>query len=302
MIYYTPDDFKIDCETLAQKIKKARLACKVIYGIPQGGTALAMELSRLLGKRVIDTKELAEWDKECVLVVDDVVDSGATISRFKDYQTATLHVKPNTPKEFFPNFHCNLIDDWITYWWESSEEQSLKGNITRILQFIGEDVHRPGLVETPDRVARAYKEMFRGYGPFDFKLKDFPSTYSGLVFRGPVPFYSFCEHHMLPYAGRAYFGYIPDGKVVGASKMIRFIQHCGARLTIQEELTDQIVDIFMKEVQPQGCGLVMSASHLCEACRGVKVPDVPFGTHSLRGIFQEPSVKDEFLWRVGAKL
>jgi GTP cyclohydrolase IA len=180
--------------------------------------------------------------------------------------------------------------------------EKLSSLVREILLLIGEDPTRPGLVETPDRVARAYKEMFRGYGHFDFKLKEFPSKYSGMVFRGPVPFFSFCEHHMLSYEGRAYFGYIPDGKVVGASKMIRFIQHCGARLTIQEELTDQIVDVFMKEVQPQGCGLVMSASHLCEACRGVRVPDVPFGTQSLRGIFQEPSVKEEFLWRCGAKL
>lgn len=151
MIYYSPEQFKVDCEVLAKKIKNARLACKVIYSIPQGGTALAMELSRLLGKRVIDTKELSTWDKECVLVVDDCVDSGATISRFKGYQTAVLHIKSTPPVRFeggarvFPDFHCSMVDDWVTYWWEASEQGSIKNNITRILQYIGEDPTKEGL-------------------------------------------------------------------------------------------------------------------------------------------------------------
>jgi len=168
--------------------------------------------------------------------------------------------------------------------------------VRQLLVEIGEDSDREGLLETPMRVAKAYEEMFRGYGPFDFNLKDFGSCYDGIVARIGVPFYSYCEHHILPYNGVVHFGYIPDCRVVGASKIIRFIQHTTARLSIQEELTVQIADSFMREVQPKGCVVIMSASHLCEACRGVKVPKIPMVTQTVRGIFMDDiAARNEFL-------
>jgi len=178
----------------------------------------------------------------------------------------------------------------------NSKKKRIAKLIESLIRELGDNPDREGLLETPTRVAKAYAEMFRGYDEFDFTFTNFNATYSGIVARIGVPFYSYCEHHMLPYNGVVHFGYIPNGRVVGASKLIRFILHSAARLTIQEELTESIADTFMEQVQPRGCMVIVSASHLCEACRGVKVPGVPFVTDTIRGIFaEEPSVKAEFL-------
>lgn len=292
MIYYSPEQFKVDCEILAKKIKNARLACKVIYGIPQGGTALAMELSRLLGKRVIDTKELATWEKECVLVVDDCVDSGTTISRFKGYTTVVLHIKPCTPKESFPNFHCNMVDDWITYWWEATEERSIRDNVTRILQYIGEDPTRKGLIETPDRVVRSWAELFVGYtqDPKDvFKIFD-EEGYNELVWMKRIEFYSCCEHHMLSFSGQAHVAYIANNeKVIGASKLARLVDIFSRRLSTQERIARQVTEALMENLQPIGAACIIEGAHLCMRCRGVGKQSSIMGTSCLRGKFLEDS-------------
>jgi len=175
-------------------------------------------------------------------------------------------------------------------------KENIENLIRQLLTAIGEDPEREGLKETPFRVAKAYEEMFRGYQPFDFSLKDFGSCYGGIVARIGIPFNSYCEHHMLNFSGVVHFGYIPDCRVVGASKIIRFIQHTTAKLSIQEELTEQLADSFMEEVKPKGCMVIMSASHLCEACRGVKVAGVKMVTQTVRGIFMEDvAARAEFL-------
>jgi len=180
--------------------------------------------------------------------------------------------------------------------YSKSKKNRIAKLITKLLVEIGEDPLREGLLETPIRVANAYEEMFRGYDGFDFSFKDFGSSYNGIVARIGIPFFSHCEHHVAIYRGVVHFGYIPNARVVGASKLIRFIQHTAARLTIQETLTEDIADTFMEQVQPKGCMVIVSASHTCEACRGVKVPDIPIVTDTIRGIFaEEPSVKAEFL-------
>jgi GTP cyclohydrolase I len=296
MIYYSPEQFKVDCEVLAKKIKNARLACKVIYGIPQGGTALAMELSRLLGKRVIDTKELPTWEEECVLVVDDVVDSGATISRFKSYQTAALHIKPCTPKEFFPNFHCNMVDDWITYWWEATKEQSIQDNIVRILQYIGEDPNREGLVKTPYRVVKSWDEIFGGYkiDPATIFTTFEADGYNELVLLKGIEFFSTCEHHMLSFAGRAHIGYIAKDKIVGISKLARLLDIYARRLQIQERIGQQVTQAIEKYLKPAGAACIIEAEHLCMRCRGVEKQNSIMLTSSLTGVFlEEPAARAE---------
>jgi len=289
MIYYSPDDFKTDCESLAQKIKKANLACKVIYGIPQGGTALAMELSRLLGKRVIDTKELSEWDKECVLVVDDVVDSGATISRFEGYKTATLHVKTNTPVRLWPDFNCSVLGDWITYWWESTEERSIQNNIVRMIQFIGEDITREGLLKTPERIVKSWKKIFEGYkiDPASIFTTFEPDGYNQLVLLRNVEFFSNCEHHWQPFFGKAHIGYIAKDRIVGISKLARLLDIYARRLQIQERIGQQVTSDLMKYLDPAGAACIIEAEHLCMRCRGVEKQNSVMVTSSLTGRFLE---------------
>jgi GTP cyclohydrolase IA len=295
MIYYSPEQFRNDCDSLARKIKDARLACKVIYGIPQGGIALAMELGRLLGKRVIDTKELPGWDKECVLVVDDVVDSGATINRFKDYVTAVIHLKVCDQKhfDFLPTFYCHqTTDDWIVYWWESTKEKSIQDNITRILQFIGEDPTRSGLLETPDRVIRSWGEIFAGYqqDPADvFKVFD-EDGYNELVWMKNIEFYSQCEHHMLSFSGQAHVAYIANNeKVIGASKLARLVDIFARRLTTQERIAKSVTEALMTHLQPVGAACIIEGAHLCMRCRGVGKQNSIMGTSCLRGRFLEDS-------------
>jgi GTP cyclohydrolase I len=167
--------------------------------------------------------------------------------------------------------------------------------VEKILVAIGEDPNRGGLRGTPNRVSKAIREMCKGYTDPDFTLTAFDCKYTGLVSRPYIPFYSICEHHMLPYSGYIHFSYMPNGKVVGASKILRFMEHHCSKLTIQEELTDFLLDTFMKQVEPKGAMIIIEASHLCEACRGVRKPNVPFVTQSVRGDYMiDADVKSEF--------
>jgi len=175
-------------------------------------------------------------------------------------------------------------------------EKIIEKYITGILKEIGDDPNREGLKETPKRVAKAYKEWFRGYSKPDFKMKIFTSNYSGMLVRKQIPFQSFCEHHIAMYTGFIDFGYIPNGKVVGISKIVRFMQHYSARLTIQEDLTDMLIDKFCDIIKPKGAIIIIKANHSCEGTRGVKVPNVPTITSAIRGVFEtNQKARDEFL-------
>ena len=169
------------------------------------------------------------------------------------------------------------------------KEQEIAVAIKRIIELLGDNPER-------ERVARAYSEWFRGYGEPDFKMKAFSSDYSGIIIRKQIPFQSFCEHHIAMYKGFIDFGYVPDGKVLGISKIIRFLQHNSARLTIQEDLTDMLINKFCEIVKPKGAIIIVTANHSCEGTRGVKVPDVPTITSSVRGLFaSDATAKAEFL-------
>lgn len=184
----------------------------------------------------------------------------------------------------------------------TNQINKLEKRFKEILEIIGEDPTREGLVETPMRIAKAYTEWFRGYteGP---KYKLFTSKYSGIVIKKNIPFTSFCEHHVAMYNGFINFGYIPNGKVTGISKIIRRFQHISSKLTIQEDLTEELIDDFYSKVQPKGCIIIVEALHSCEGSRGVKVPNVPTITSSVRGNFLKPEAgktpKEEFLRIIG---
>ena len=160
--------------------------------------------------------------------------------------------------------------------------------------------NREGLRETPARVAKAYKDMLSGYDYTDEDvatlLKTFLSDCTEMVVFTDVQFTSMCEHHMLPFMGVAHVGYLPNGRIVGASKIPRLItQVYAARLQVQEHMTTQIADAIMKHVLPEGCGVVTKATHLCMSCRGVKQPNASMVCSSLRGAFKKPEVRVEFL-------
>jgi GTP cyclohydrolase IA len=157
--------------------------------------------------------------------------------------------------------------------------------VREILIAIGEDPDREGLVETPDRVARMYEEMFQGLhqDPSIYLTKLFTQKYDELVLIKDIRFESTCEHHLLPFIGKAHVAYIPNGKVVGLSKIPRVIDVLCKRPQLQERLTEEVADLLMGQLAPKGVAVVMEATHSCMTIRGVHKPGSSFITSALRG-------------------
>jgi len=158
--------------------------------------------------------------------------------------------------------------------------------VREILIAIGEDPEREGLRETPERVARMYAEVFAGLrqDPRRYLETVFEERYDELVVLRDIPFYSFCEHHLLPFEGRAHVAYLPDGRVVGLSKLARVVDAFARRPQVQERLTAQIADALMEALRPKGVAVVMEATHMCMTCRGVKKPGSIMVTSAIRGL------------------
>jgi GTP cyclohydrolase I len=177
-------------------------------------------------------------------------------------------------------------------------QKNIADAVTVIISNLGEDVHRDGVMDTPMRVAKAMLEWYRGYNAPSFKITSFKSKYSGLVARRGIPFQSFCVHHMARYKGTIDFAYVPNGRVVGLSKIPRLFQHISARMTIQEGLTHDLIDgfdnLFPKGNKPKGAIIVVKARHSCESTRGVRV-DSETITSEVTGVFKKKlSPRDEF--------
>jgi GTP cyclohydrolase I len=177
------------------------------------------------------------------------------------------------------------------------DQEKIKEGIRLLLEGIGEDPIREGLVETPDRIARMYEEICSGYEE-DAAVhlsKTFTVTENELVLERDIQFYSMCEHHMMPFFGKAHVAYIPDGKVVGISKLARTVEVFARQLQIQERLTGQIADAIMENLAPKGVMVVLEAEHLCMTMRGVKKPGSQTVTIATRGAFAEqPELQNRF--------
>lgn len=178
-------------------------------------------------------------------------------------------------------------------------EASVEAAVRQILSEIGEDPERPGLVGTPDRVHRMYAELTAGYGIDPRKLLNdaiFEVDYSEMVVVKDIAFHSLCEHHLLPFTGTASVAYVPDGRVIGLSKIPRIVEMYARRLQIQERLTQQIADFLMSELSPQGVGVVVEATHMCVVMRGVKKPGTVMTTSAVLGLFRRSDkTRAEFL-------
>ena len=170
-------------------------------------------------------------------------------------------------------------------------------SIYKMIQYIGDDPARQGLEETPKRVVKSWGTIFGGYkqNPEDILKTQFAADYDEMVVLKDIEFYSTCEHHMLPFFGKAHVAYLPDGKVVGISKLARLVEIYARRLQIQEKLTTQIAQSIMDILNPIGCGVVMEAKHFCMVCRGVEKQNSNMVTSALKGEFQKDEVKQEFL-------
>jgi GTP cyclohydrolase I len=169
-----------------------------------------------------------------------------------------------------------------------------------LIEWAGDDPEREGLLETPGRVARAYKELFAGYetDPRDYLARTFEEVagYDELVVLRDIRVVSFCEHHMLPFLGKAHVGYLPTDRVVGISKLARVVHGFARRLQIQEKLTAEIANAIQEILKPRGVGVVIESEHSCMTMRGVNTPGSRLTTSSLLGVVRDdPRTRQEFL-------
>ena len=176
--------------------------------------------------------------------------------------------------------------------------ERIKKAVREILLAVGEDVEREGLRQTPDRVARMYAELLGGMReePEKHLRSVFTETYEEIVLLRDIPFYSICEHHLMPFIGEAHVAYLPSGKVLGVSKMARIVDSFARRLQTQERLSYQIADFLMTNLKSQGVAVVLEASHSCMTIRGIKKPGSTMVTSALRGIFKrDPKSRSEIM-------
>ena len=178
------------------------------------------------------------------------------------------------------------------------DKERIERAVREILLAIGENPDREGLVETPARVARMYAEFFQGLGqdPAVHLQKFFTEKYDSMVIVKDIEFHSMCEHHLLPFTGKVHIGYIPQGRVVGLSKLARVVETVSRRPQLQERMTDMIADLLMKEVNALGVGVVVEATHACMTLRGIRKPGSYCVTSAMRGAFsRRASTRAEFL-------
>ncbi len=175
---------------------------------------------------------------------------------------------------------------------------SVEDSVRDILVALGEDPDREGLVKTPERVARSYEFLASGYQQDpDEVIGDalFTEDYSEMIIVRDIDFFSLCEHHMLPFYGRAHVAYVPDKHIVGISKLARLVECYARRLQVQERMTSQIAGFIQRKLKPLGVGVVIRAEHMCMRMRGVQKPNSSVVTSSLLGVFQERDTRQEFM-------
>lgn len=260
-----------------------------LFGVPRGGVPVALSLSKKLNIPVVD----------CIgprtLICDDICDSGATLGRFEENDAAVIFCRDSS--RTLPKYFSEITEDWISFPWEIYE-QPAEDAINRILQYLGENPKREGLLDTPKRVIKSYRELFSGYkeDPAQVLGTSFDSAgYNQIIILKNIEMYSTCEHHMIPFVGSVSIGYIPGNRVVGLSKLARLVEVFARRLQIQEKLTEQIAEAIMENLLPQGCMVIVKAKHFCMCARGVNKQNSWMVTSAIRGRFEEHPVRQEFL-------
>jgi GTP cyclohydrolase I len=261
-----------------------------LYGVPRGGVHAAYLLMAHAPSCYTVVFDINQAD----IVVDDLIDSGATRERFARHAFYALTDKRASPEP----------DNWLVFPWaitdEHAEPETGEDNIRRLLQVIGEDTARGGLLETPGRVIKAWQDWTSGYSqsPADILkvFEDGAENCDEMVLVRDIPIYSHCEHHMAAIFGTVSIGYIPDGKIVGLSKLSRLADVFARRLQVQERLTNQIADALQDHLNPKGVGVIIRARHMCMESRGVCQQGHHTVTSALRGVFRsDAAARAEFL-------
>lgn len=277
------DQYARDLVKLIKK-KKKRTKGHRLYGVPRGGIYAAMLVRDWLARSGV-AAYLSESPEDATLIIDDIIDSGATEEKYE-----LTH--PGKPFLALVDKQKEQLSDWIVFPWELAEgETEPADNVRRLLQYIGDDPQREGLLETPQRVVKSYEQIFGGYNQdpqSHMKVFSDGSCDEMVVLRN-VEFYSCCEHHMQPFFGQAHLAYIPDGSVIGVSKLVRVLEVFARRLQIQERIGQQWTDAITKGLKPKGAACILEAKHFCMVCRGVQKQNSIMTTSSLTGAFKDDS-------------
>lgn len=253
-----------------------------IYGIPRGGQVVAGVLGYCTDKlKVSDKPDKAD------IIVDDLYDSGSTFKQWKEkYPQSDFYF-------LFDKRQSSFANVWLEFPWEREGKKEVEDNVRRILEYLGEDTNREGLIDTPKRYIKFWNEFL---SPPDFNPTTFSAEgYDQMIIQSNIPFYSVCEHHLAPFFGQGYIAYLPDKKIVGLSKLARTLDKFSRRLQNQERITNEVVDYLMEVLEPKGVGCVLKAQHMCMEMRGVKKHNTFTTTSALRGVFLDKPIKDEFI-------
>lgn len=293
---FTLDDVCSWAKGIGDELIKVNPAvAHIIYPIPRGGLVPAFALLTYLLSEGKAASLTASPDK-ATIIVDDIVDTGDTMRRYQK-QNPSAYFAAVVRKD-----DGDFRGEWIEFPWDEKQgglPETIESNVRRLIEFTGDNPSRPGLLETPARVAKAYKEWFSGYAhnPSEV-LKTFEdgADGTGMVSVGPIPFYSHCEHHMAPFFGEVYIGYIPNGKILGLSKFARLVEIYSNRLQVQERLTGQIAEaLWGSALAPLGVIVKIKARHLCMESRGVKTAGSITSTVEARGNLTDGMNRAEFL-------
>jgi len=292
-VKFTDAEIRQLCVKLSEKIKQKINGRPGYYDglvpIPRGGRPIADKLSELfeLPIRTNPTKKS--------LVVDDIIDSGRTLHPYERYDRAVLLVKNGLINDV--TYYGDTVEGWVVFPWEDSDED-MTSLLSRIVQYLGEDVNRDGLKDTPKRILASWKHLFSGYNKDPRELlKTFDKdSYDQMVLLKNIEFYSMCEHHMLPFFGSAHIAYIPKDKVIGISKLARLLEVYSRRLQIQERIGEQVTSFLTNELNAKGAGCILEARHLCMTARGVEKQHSVMVTSSLKGsMLKDQKTREEFL-------
>lgn len=297
MQIYTNSDVIEMATDLAKRVRaEMNVDCEALsaYPIPRGGVPAALALSaaweRLRHAQGGPALFIADEPVTADFYVDDLIDSGATLGRYPDKPFFALLDK---------RAWCHGVD-WVQWPWEGTAVGGIEDNVRRLIQYVGEDAGRGGLLETPGRVAKAWLEWCSGYGQEPGEvLKCFEDGADGcdeMVVVKDIPLYSKCEHHMADIFGTATIAYVPNGRIVGLSKLDRLLEVYARRLQVQERLTGQVADALMEHLGAKGAGVVIKARHMCMESRGVRKQGHHTVTSALRGVFKDQAAtRAEFL-------
>jgi GTP cyclohydrolase I len=282
--HLTHNDVLAHALQLATILKQHGYEGRKAFPVPRGGIPALYVLANFINLTIVDTPEEADF------MIDDLIDSGATRDWYRE----------QFGKAVYALFVKTEHESWLVFPWEQDTLGSADDIPRRLLQYIGEDPTRGGLAETPKRFLKAWSQYTSGYkvNPADIlkTFEDGAEKTNELVIVKGIPIYSTCEHHLAPIFGTAAIGYIPNGRIVGLSKLSRLADVFARRLQVQERMTTQIADTLVEHLSPLGVGVVLECRHMCMEARGIQRQGTTTITSAMRGILKDDhNARAEFL-------